>query len=118
MIFNAQTVSVFCPRMNDFSAIEKAVGNVSLATEDGPSNYQEAGGASSPETVLALKAMVDSLMSDNKELNKRLSTIEAKVTSMDAGFNRLLGDSSVELPDEGTTRNRDMKPATDQGTTA
>lgn len=73
-------------RMDNFSEIEKVVGGVSLAAKDRESNYDGAANPSSTKTVRSLQGIMNALMSDNIELKKRLSAVEAKVATMDAGF--------------------------------
>lgn len=73
-------------RMDNFSEIEKVVGGVSLAAKDRGSNYDGVANPSSTKTVRSLQGIMNALMSDNIELKKRLSAVETKVATMDAGF--------------------------------
>ncbi|OQD78075.1 hypothetical protein PENANT_c091G05457, partial [Penicillium antarcticum] len=90
--------------MDDFSEIEKAIGGVSVAVADNEANDNGTAEPSSTKTVRSLQGMVNTLMSDNIELKRRLSTMEAKVASMDAGFIRPWERSSTMLPNESTVR--------------
>jgi len=96
--------------MDDFSEIERVVGDIGLDDEDAAYNYEGATEISGANLLSILQKRVESLTSENIELNRRLSMVEAKTTAMYAEFVKPKERSRVEFPNENTIRDKYVRP--------
>lgn len=96
-------------RMDESSGLEKEIGRISLAGKVSASNYDMA-----TETSIQILKCIDDLVSSNREMDKRLSVIETKVTTMEAKLGKPKRNSSA-LCEDNTIGDRYVKPAIRSG---
>lgn len=86
--------------------LEKVIRSVSRAKENSSSGYDTTTEGSSLGPIRIMEGLVHALLSNNMELDKRLSAVEAKVMTMGAGLTKPGARSNAALIHENTARDR------------
>lgn len=102
--------------MNDYSEIEKAIGNVDIHADDNPDEYEGANELTGTNMVAILQKRVDTLMAENMALNKRIQQLEAKVTPMYAHFVKSPNKPEINFPTENRIREMYVTESSSLGT--
>lgn len=90
--------------MDGSSGLEKNIGSISLAGEVSASNHNMA-----TETGIQILKFIDDLVSSKRDMEKRLSAIETKVTTMEAKLGEPQRNVST-LCEDSTIEDRYVKP--------
>jgi hypothetical protein len=98
--------------MNDYTEIERAIGNVDINTDDDTDEYEGVNELTGTNMVAILQQRVDMLMSENIALNKRIEELEAKVMPMYVQFVKTSDRPEMKFASENHIRESYVSEAT------
>jgi hypothetical protein len=92
--------------INNYEEIERAIGTVSLEGNENVEEHEGVNELTGTNMIAILQQMINTVINENIELNKRVTSMEAKVLAIYAHFSKSPERSRFDFPNENRVRKR------------